>query len=85
MNQINSILLKSDQLTMPSYFTIEYINIALHKIEGSLLLLKGRNRNDDVLVDIFFTSIINHKSLLIHQKYNTSKYNSIVCKTRTAN
>ena len=41
LNQINSMLLKSDQLTMPSHFTIEYINVALHKIEGTLLLLKG--------------------------------------------
>jgi hypothetical protein len=41
LNQINSMLLKSDQLTMPSHFTIEYINVALHEIEGSLLLLKG--------------------------------------------
>ncbi|HJT46923.1 MAG TPA: hypothetical protein VJ729_01985 [Nitrososphaeraceae archaeon] len=41
LNQINSMLLKPDQLTMPSHLTIEYINIALHKIEGLLLLLKG--------------------------------------------
>jgi hypothetical protein len=41
LNQINSMLLKPDQLTMPSHFTIEYINVALHKIEGLLLPLKG--------------------------------------------
>ena len=41
LNQINSMLLKSDQLSMPSQFTSEYLNVALHKIEGSLLLLKG--------------------------------------------
>ena len=41
LHSINSMLLKSDQLTMPSHFTIEYINVALHKIEGTLLLLKG--------------------------------------------
>ena len=39
LNQINSMLLKSDQLNMPSQFTSEYLNVALHKIEGSLLLL----------------------------------------------
>ena len=39
LNQINSMLLKSDQLNMPSQFTCEYLNVALHKIEGSLLLL----------------------------------------------
>jgi hypothetical protein len=39
LNQINSMLLKSDQLSIPSQFTSEYLNVALHKIEGSLLLL----------------------------------------------
>jgi hypothetical protein len=41
LNQINSMLLRSDQLSMPSQFTSEYVNVALHKIEGSLLLLNG--------------------------------------------
>jgi hypothetical protein len=41
LNQINSMLLKSDQLSIPSEFTSKYLNVALHKIEGSLLLLKG--------------------------------------------
>jgi hypothetical protein len=41
LNQINSMLLKSDQLCIPSQFTSEYLNVALHKVEGSLLLLKG--------------------------------------------
>jgi hypothetical protein len=41
LNQINSTLLKSDQLSMPSQFTNEYLDATLHKIEGSLLLLKG--------------------------------------------
>jgi len=39
LNQINSMLLKSDQLSIPSQFTSKYLNVALHKIEGSLLLL----------------------------------------------
>jgi hypothetical protein len=39
LNQINSMLLKSDQLSIPSQFKSEYLNVALHKIEGSLLLL----------------------------------------------
>jgi hypothetical protein len=41
LNQINSMLLRSDQLSIPSKFTSEYVNVALHKIEGSLLLLNG--------------------------------------------
>lgn len=41
LNQINSMLLRSDQLSIPSQFTSEYVNVALHKIEGSLLLLNG--------------------------------------------
>lgn len=41
LNQINSMLLRSDQLSIPSKFTSEYVNLALHKIEGSLLLLNG--------------------------------------------
>ena len=39
--QINSMLLRSDQLSIPSQFTSEYVNLALNKIEGSLLLLNG--------------------------------------------
>ncbi|MBV9177100.1 MAG: hypothetical protein JO297_08680 [Nitrososphaeraceae archaeon] len=39
--QINSMLLRSDQLSIPSQFTSEYVNVALNKIEGSLLLLNG--------------------------------------------
>ena len=41
LNQINSMLLKSDQLIIPSQFTDEYINLVLHKVEGKLLLLAG--------------------------------------------
>ncbi|MFL6369834.1 MAG: hypothetical protein ACJ72F_03275 [Nitrososphaeraceae archaeon] len=41
LNQINSMLLKSDQLIIPSQFTGEYINLILHKVEGKLLLLAG--------------------------------------------
>jgi hypothetical protein len=41
LNQINSVLLKSDQLIIPSQFTGEYINLVLHKVEGKLLLLAG--------------------------------------------
>jgi hypothetical protein len=41
LNQINSMLLRSDQLSIPSQFTSEFVNVALHKIEGSLLLLNG--------------------------------------------
>jgi hypothetical protein len=41
LNQINSMLLRSDQLSIPSQFTSEFVNVALHKIEGSLLLLDG--------------------------------------------
>jgi hypothetical protein len=41
LNQINSMLLRWDQLSIPSQFTSEYVNVALHKIEGSLLLLNG--------------------------------------------
>ena len=41
LNQINSMLLRSDQLSIPSKLTSEYVNLALHKIEGSLLLLNG--------------------------------------------
>ena len=41
LNQINSMLLKSDQLIIPSQFTNEYFNLVLHKIEGKLLLLAG--------------------------------------------
>ena len=39
--QINSMLLRSDQLSIPSQFTSKYVNVALNKIEGSLLLLNG--------------------------------------------
>jgi hypothetical protein len=42
LHSINSMLLKSDQLSIPSHFTAEYVNTALHKIEGTLLLLGGR-------------------------------------------
>jgi hypothetical protein len=41
LNQINSTLLKSDRLSIPSQLTNEYLNVVLHKIEGSLLLLEG--------------------------------------------
>jgi hypothetical protein len=41
LNQINSMLLKSDQLIIPSQFTSEYFNLVLHKVEGKLLLLAG--------------------------------------------
>ena len=41
LNQINSMLLKSDQLIIPSQFTGDYINLILHKVEGKLLLLAG--------------------------------------------
>jgi hypothetical protein len=41
LNQINSMLLKSDQLSMPSQVTSEYLIVALRKIEASLLLLNG--------------------------------------------
>jgi hypothetical protein len=41
LNQINSMLLKSDQLSIPSQFTSEYFNLVLHKVEGKLLLLAG--------------------------------------------
>ena len=39
LNQINSMLLKSDQLIIPSQITNEYFNQVLHKLEGKLLLL----------------------------------------------
>jgi hypothetical protein len=41
LNQINSMLLKSDQLSISSQFTSEYVNLVLHKVEGKLLLLAG--------------------------------------------
>jgi hypothetical protein len=41
LNQINSMLLKSDQVDIPYKFTNEYVNLALHKVEGALLLLAG--------------------------------------------
>jgi hypothetical protein len=41
LNKINSMLLKSDQLSIPSQFTNEDLNLALHKIEGKLLLVAG--------------------------------------------
>jgi hypothetical protein len=41
LNKINSTLLKSDQLTIPSQFTNEYLILALHKIEEKLLLVAG--------------------------------------------
>jgi hypothetical protein len=41
LNQINSMLLKSDQLIIPSQITGEYFNQVLHKVEGKLLLLSG--------------------------------------------
>jgi hypothetical protein len=42
LNQINSMLLKSDQLNISSQFTSEYVNLVLHKVKGKLLLLAGR-------------------------------------------
>ena len=39
LNQINSMLLKSDQLIISSQITNEYFNQVLHKLEGKLLLL----------------------------------------------
>jgi hypothetical protein len=39
LDQINSMLLKSDHLSMPSRLTIEFVNMALHRVEGKLLLL----------------------------------------------
>jgi hypothetical protein len=41
LNQINSMLLKSVQLSMPSQVTSEYLIVASRKIEASLLLLNG--------------------------------------------
>ena len=41
LNQINSMLLKSDQLIIPSQITSEYFNDVLHKVGGKLLLLFG--------------------------------------------
>jgi hypothetical protein len=41
LNKINSMLLKSDRLSIPSQFTNEYLILALHKIEGKLLLVAG--------------------------------------------
>ena len=41
LNQINSMLLKSDQLIIPSQITNECFNQVLHKVEGKLLLLSG--------------------------------------------
>ena len=41
LNQINSMLLKSDQFIIPSQITSEYFNHVLHKVEGKLLLLFG--------------------------------------------
>ena len=37
LNQINSMLLKPDQLIMPSQITNEYVEVALNKAEGTLL------------------------------------------------
>ena len=39
LNQINSMLLKSDQLSIPSQIASKHVNLLLHKIEGTLLLL----------------------------------------------
>ena len=39
LNQINSMLLKSDQLSIPSQITSEHAKQILHRIEGTLLLL----------------------------------------------
>jgi hypothetical protein len=36
LNQINSMLLRSDQLSIPSQVTSEYLIVALRKIEASL-------------------------------------------------
>ena len=41
LQSINSMLLKSDQLSIPPQFTSGYVNTALHKIEGTLFLLGG--------------------------------------------
>jgi hypothetical protein len=42
LNQINLMLLKSDQLSISSQFTSEYVNLVLHKVQGKLLLLAKR-------------------------------------------
>ena len=41
LNQINSVLLRSDQFIIPSEITSEDINQVLHKVEAKLLLLSG--------------------------------------------
>lgn len=40
LNQINSMLLKSDQLIIPYQITSEYFNQVLHKVEGKLQILE---------------------------------------------
>jgi hypothetical protein len=41
LNQINSMLLKSDQVGISSQITSEHVNLVLHKVGRKLLLLAG--------------------------------------------
>ena len=42
LNQIDSVLLKSDQLDMESQLTILHVDIALNKVEGMLFQLQEK-------------------------------------------
>jgi hypothetical protein len=42
LNQINSVLLKSDQLDMESQLTSKHVDIALNKAEGMLFQLQEK-------------------------------------------
>lgn len=42
LNQINSVLLKSDQLDIESQLTSKHVDIALNKVEGMLFQLQEK-------------------------------------------